>query len=321
MWRAPNFGIVLPHFGPYASGRLVRQAADAADRVGFDSIWARDHLIFRPHEVEPDDPDFIDGFLTLSHAAAVTSRVELGTAATIPLRHPLQLAQIVASLTLLAGRRFHLGMGAGHRDEEFAAVGRWSDLKSRADVIVPETIEICRAAWTGAVSAVTGHFQFEEVDLQPKPEIQPAIWYCGTSPKALRIARAYCDGWAPGRVTFETLKARTTEPLPPGFRLGVIPLTVVDETTKRAMARVPKEKLYSYVDKHRWIPTPEGGARRPEHLAGLLLAGPPDGFRSTIERYLQYGVTDVIFDLRLSFEGLIDAIEAIGAALDGLKDT
>ncbi len=314
-----RFGVVLPHFGPHASGPALRLAAGLADAGGFDSLWVRDHLVFHPHRVEPQDPRFIDGFVTLSHAAAVTEHVELGTAAAIPLRHPLTLAQLVAGISHLSGRRVLLGLGAGHRKEEFAALGQPSTLRERADEIIPQTIGLVRRAWQGPVSGGEGRFGFDQVELEPKPPVPPAIWYCGTSPKARRIALEHCEGWAPGRITLQTLARIGVFSRPPGFRLAVIPLTVVAASREQALARTPLDVLYEYVNGHRWIATPDGGACEAGHLDGLLLAGPPDDYRDTLARYARLGVTDVIFDLRLMFGEAASAIEAIAEALPMLR--
>ena len=73
--------------------------------------------------MERPDRTFYEALTTLTVVGTVTTRIGLGTAALIPFRHPLVLAQTVASMTHLVGPRLILGLGVGAFDHEFAAVG------------------------------------------------------------------------------------------------------------------------------------------------------------------------------------------------------
>ena len=54
-----KFGLLLPHFGEYASSTRLIRGAQLAEDLGFDSIWVRDHLVFEPHsEMEKAVPVF-----------------------------------------------------------------------------------------------------------------------------------------------------------------------------------------------------------------------------------------------------------------------
>jgi alkanesulfonate monooxygenase SsuD/methylene tetrahydromethanopterin reductase-like flavin-dependent oxidoreductase (luciferase family) len=73
-----------------------------AEKMGFDSVWVRDHLIFEPHgEMEDPNRSFFDSLSTLTAIGAVTDRIELGTGSLIPFRHPLHTAAVVATMTQL----------------------------------------------------------------------------------------------------------------------------------------------------------------------------------------------------------------------------
>jgi alkanesulfonate monooxygenase SsuD/methylene tetrahydromethanopterin reductase-like flavin-dependent oxidoreductase (luciferase family) len=82
-----RFGLLLPQFGFHADRDLLVEGAQLADRVGFGSIWVRDHLVFRPQGLQGTDRTFIEPFLTLTYLAARTERIGLGASPIIPPRN------------------------------------------------------------------------------------------------------------------------------------------------------------------------------------------------------------------------------------------
>ena len=119
-----RFGLLVPHFGEEADQDLLVEGARLADRLGFDSLWVRDHLVFHPHGMEGTDRTFIEPLVTLTYLAAVTERIGLGAATIIPFRNPINLAYSIASMSWLTRRRFDLGIGAGNFQHEFDVIGQ-----------------------------------------------------------------------------------------------------------------------------------------------------------------------------------------------------
>ncbi|HZD40198.1 MAG TPA: LLM class flavin-dependent oxidoreductase, partial [Terriglobales bacterium] len=78
-----KFGLLLPHFGRHASAEKCIEGAKKAEAYGFDSVWARDHLVFRPHEIDGTDYTHIEGLLLLASIASITAKLQLGTAMAI----------------------------------------------------------------------------------------------------------------------------------------------------------------------------------------------------------------------------------------------
>ena len=72
-------GLLLPHFGVSGRRDTLLTAATRAERYGFDSLWARDHIVFEPHSMEGADRTHIDPFIALSMIAGATERISLGT--------------------------------------------------------------------------------------------------------------------------------------------------------------------------------------------------------------------------------------------------
>src|SRR5438105_3024314 len=105
-------GLGLPVLVPEAGSRKAIDFARRAEQAGAHSLWAGDRIVFGNQ----------DPLLTLAAAAAVTSRVLLGTAVLLgTLRPPAVLAKMVATLDQMSDGRVILGVGAGSRADDFAA--------------------------------------------------------------------------------------------------------------------------------------------------------------------------------------------------------
>jgi probable F420-dependent oxidoreductase len=191
-----HFGVILPNYGLGSSVEGIRRVAEAAEELGFDSVWTTEHIIVGPEAVDPYGRVY-DPLVTLSWIAGWTERVGLGTSIIlVPLHHPIHLAKEVATLQELSGGRVTLGVGMGwHKDEydfmgiEFAGRGR------RAD----EEIRIMRALWSGERSFEGDHWSFHDATFEPRPSRQPEIWVGGSSARAIRRARELGDAWHPSR--------------------------------------------------------------------------------------------------------------------------
>ena len=191
-----HVGIILPNFDEHASPTGVRAVAEAAEELGFDSVWATEHIIVGPEAASPFGR-VLAPLSTLSWIAGYTERVGLGTSIVlVPLHHPMQLAKEAATLQELSGGRFTLGVGMGwHQDEfrfmrvEFEGRGR------RAD----EAIRLMKALWSGAREFDGEFWSFEDATFAPLPSSAPEIWVGGGSARALRRARELGDAWHPSR--------------------------------------------------------------------------------------------------------------------------
>jgi probable F420-dependent oxidoreductase len=144
--------------------------ARLAEELGYGSWWAQDHVVLPTTGGSPIDPatPIVDPLVHLAHVAAVTSRMTLGTAVIIlPQRNPLVLAKQAASLDVLSGGRFVLGVGAGWLAAEMAAVGVSATGRGgRTD----EYLDAMTALWTQPAPEFHGrHVDFAEVDAHPRP--------------------------------------------------------------------------------------------------------------------------------------------------------
>ena len=130
--------------GP-AGERGVKRAAEEAERIGFDSIWASERVVIpldKPHPYQP----MVDPWMLLAFVAAVTERVTLGTSVSqIALRPPVLMARELATLDRLSGGRVIVGAGAGWVEEEFTSTAVPFDTRGGR---LNEVIRVLRHLWT-----------------------------------------------------------------------------------------------------------------------------------------------------------------------------
>lgn len=198
-----QLGIHLPHIGQKAGPDAIRRAAVQAEQLGFADVWVSEHIIVPNERAYPPSAIFWDPVLTLTWAAACTSRVRLGTSVLVlPMRHPLPLSKELATLQNLSEGRLILGAGVGWLEDEFEALGiPFRERGRRMD----EGIAMMRAVWTDdpvTFQAKTIPAVIEHMRILPKPEKPIPIWIGGTSKPALKRA-ARLDGWHGSRCSPE----------------------------------------------------------------------------------------------------------------------
>src|SRR5580700_4501573 len=186
---------------------LLRTVAVTAERLGFATLWAPEHVVLVQQYASkypysdgsfpgPPDIPIADPFTTLAYAAACTSTIRLGTGiCLVPEHNPLVLAKTVATVDRLSGGRLIFGVGVGWLAEEFQALGIPFE---RRGARTREYIEIMRKLWSEPRSSHDGEFvTFESVTSYPKP-VNPKgvpVWFGGESGPALRRVVEYGDGW------------------------------------------------------------------------------------------------------------------------------
>jgi probable F420-dependent oxidoreductase len=313
--RGMTYGLLVPHFGAHATRERILGVGPLAEAAGFDAVWVRDHLLWKPHAMEGTDLTFIEPLATLAATAAQTRRVVLGTAVLIPLRWPLKLAQDLAALSYLAGGRVIAGLGMGSNHAELAAAGFSRETRKKVFV---ETTEICRRVWAeDGVSWKGELFEFDDVTIRPKPVEPIPIWYGGTTRASVRNAVRYCDAWMPGRIPLATLDDRLEYlaelEAEGGRRLirSIIPLVKVDTDRTRARSGLDVAALAGSSEASReWI-APPGGFRALEDLPGIVAVGEPDEVVEQIVEIAGRGIDHFVFDLRAQFDQFEPTVELI----------
>jgi probable F420-dependent oxidoreductase len=167
----------------------IVRAAQAADRAGFFYVAVCDHVAIPRQLAEAMSTTWFNPVATLAYLAALTERVRLLTNVYVaPYRHPLDTAKAFATLDTLSGGRVILGVGAGHVEGEFEALGIPFAERGR---ILDRAIDDVVAAWSDEFVG--------EVGLRPRPvqRPRPPIWVGGSTKPALRRVAARGDGWIP----------------------------------------------------------------------------------------------------------------------------
>ena len=188
---------------------LLATAARTAERVGFDTLWTGEHIVFfddikskypyartNTEPPVPGDIAILNPFVALSYAAALTSRIRLATGVClVPEYNPLLLAKLAASLDVVSGGRFVFGVGIGWLEEECRAMGiPWARRGARTG----ESVAAMRALWEQSHASFNGEFvQFERARSYPQPvrNGRLPVVVGGHSEAALRRAAAWGDGW------------------------------------------------------------------------------------------------------------------------------
>ncbi len=172
------------------------QAVDlavTADRAGLDLVTFQDH---------PYQPRFHDTWTLLSYVASRTSRVRVaGNVLNLPLRQPAVLARAAASLDLLSGGRFELGIGAGGFWDAIEAMGGRRLSPGQAVDALEEAIRVIREVWdAGARGGVRVKGEYYHVDgakRGPAPAHDIGVWVGAYKPRMLELTGRAADGWLP----------------------------------------------------------------------------------------------------------------------------
>ena len=176
----------------------MRRVAEACDRNGFFYLAVSDHVAVPRSHAAAMSTTWYDAVATLGFLAACTRRVRLLSYVWVaPYRHPLVTAKAFATLDALSGGRVILGVGAGHLEAEFAALG--VDF-ARRGALLDEAIDAVTAAFLDEFPEHHGpHWSLHDLGLRPRPVQQPRppIWVGGSTKPALRRAAERGDGWLP----------------------------------------------------------------------------------------------------------------------------
>jgi alkanesulfonate monooxygenase SsuD/methylene tetrahydromethanopterin reductase-like flavin-dependent oxidoreductase (luciferase family) len=187
MAPAVKFGLNAdPSTGGLAIAERITAIADAS---GLDYIGVQDH---------PYNPDFTDTLTFITWLAARTRNVHLfPNVADLPLRPPAMLAKEAATIDMLSGGRFELGLGAGAFADGISGMGGARRSAAQARAALSEAIDIIRASWAGEPYSHRGsYYDVPGVRPGPRPAHNIALWLGVTGPRAAELVGAKADGWS-----------------------------------------------------------------------------------------------------------------------------
>ncbi len=167
------------------------RVAVAADRAGLELFVIQDH---------PYQRRFLDTWTLIAWLAARTERIRFFTdVANLPLRPPAVMAKAAASLDVISGGRFELGLGAGAFWEADGAMGGPTRSPGEAIAALEEAIAVIRLLWSdqSSVGYDGSHYRLSGIKPGPKPEHEMGIWLGVGGRRALGLLGRAADGWVP----------------------------------------------------------------------------------------------------------------------------
>ena len=271
------------------SSRFFRVVAERAEEIGYDSLWAGDHVSF----VNP----ILDPMVALSLFAAATERVELGTSVLLlPLRHPSLVAKQAASLDWLSGGRLVLGVGVGGEGEkDFQAAG--VDVRERG-ARADEAMRALRALFAGPEATFRGRFfSFAGVTIAPGPARRGGVplWVGGRSQAAIRRAGRVGDGWMPIWVSPERFAEGWSEVRRQAEEAGRDPQALVPAVVLPARVEddgaLARRRAQEHLSRRYGQPFPERVIER------YCVAGTPEECAARLRDYVRAGASHVVLNL------------------------
>ena len=303
MARPLKVGIQLPEVEREVRWTELRQMCELAERIGLDSIWVGDHLLYRGGGQPSRGPWEV--WSTLAAVAAVTERVEIGPlVASTSFHNPAMLAKKAATIDEISGARLILGLGAGWNEVEYRAYGFPFDNRvsrfEEAFTIIRTLLADGRCDFHGT------YYDLDACELLPRDPRPhgPPLLIGSIGKRMLAISLPYVSAWNAWFVSF----GNTVE----GYR----PLRARIDAACTAAGRDPAavERTLALLVAFDDSAGRELGARpRPEEPP---IAGDPRLLEAALRAFAAEGVAHVQLVLDPITLGSIAALEPTLAALD-----
>ncbi len=255
----------------------IRELVRTADEAALDVVGDQDH---------PYQSRFLDTWSLIPMLLAETKRIAFFTdVANLPLRPPAVMAKAAASLDVLSGGRFELGLGAGAFTDVIMRMGGPRRTAGESVEALEEAIDVIRLMWSSerSVSFEGSYYSLDDARPGPLPAHPMGIWVGAFRPRMLRLVGRKADGWLPslGVLTRDELRAGNQR---------------IDEAAEKA-GREPRSirrilNLQGVIgDK----PAPPRSSLPVGYLAGEPLAGPADWWVETLAGYVADGFDTLVF--------------------------
>ncbi|MCZ6830377.1 MAG: TIGR03619 family F420-dependent LLM class oxidoreductase [Gammaproteobacteria bacterium] len=282
-----KIGLCLPQLGPFATLDAVRGFAGSAESLGFDSLWVQEHL-FYPQPAEgyagaPGVPwpeayaQLLSPLELLSFVAGITGHIRLGTSILVTAYHrPLALAKQVATLDVLSGGRFQLGLGLGWCEPEYQLMDTPFTARGPRSRDFIRALQCCLGPDPVEYRGV--FFDIPACLTSPKP-VNGSLPLIGGfwSEAGLRRTAEYCDAWMPAGMSVSE---------------AAVGIKAINGMARDDFCRAPLDLVY------RVFSSPQ--------LAGIAATAPGplspnwqgsvDSMRDKVEEAAAAGVSELIID-------------------------
>jgi alkanesulfonate monooxygenase SsuD/methylene tetrahydromethanopterin reductase-like flavin-dependent oxidoreductase (luciferase family) len=255
----------------------TRELVRAADDAALDLVGIQDH---------PYQRRFLDTWSLIPALLAETERITFFTdVANLPLRPPAVMAKAAASLDVLSGGRFELGLGAGGFPDVIAGYGGPRRTPGESVEALEEAIQVIRLLWSDerSVSFAGKYYRLDGARPGPRPVHPIGIWVGAFKPRMLRLVGRQADGWLPslGVLTPDELRAGNQQ---------------IDAAAEKA-GRDPSS--IRRIINFQGVIGGGAGPSRSElpvgYLAGEPLAGPAEWWVETLAGFVDDGFDTLVF--------------------------
>lgn len=301
-----SVGLAVENFTPQSSDPSVTALVDYATRaeeLGFDSLWAWDHLFLGARRPFP----FYEALTTLTWLAAHTRAVTLGTGVLVlPLRDPTVLAKVTGTLQLASGGRLSLGVAAGWYEREFEATG--ISFRGRGKIF-ERNLEILRRLWDeDTVTGEYGDRRFRSVRMLPRPAQRPQVLIGGYVDRVLRRVAASSDGWITYFYTVASFSRAWSKIRDFAQQAGRDP----DELTNVAQLPVCVDSSFEAADKkvRQYIGEYFDVAEWSESTADSAIRGTPQQCAEQLQEHIDAGVRHIVL---VPYNYEMEQVEALAA--------
>ncbi len=296
-----EFGFVLPgrSWQPIPVD-TIRKTVVRADELGFRDLWVTENTV--------DEAFSIDSMVSLSYAAALTTRVRLGVSVVVlPQHSPIHVAHSIASLDYVSGGRAILGVGLGRP-------GHYKDFNVPTERRVrrfTEAVDVIKQLWTQPKADFHGEIFNVETPMAIKPvqKPHPPIWLGGSHPDSLRRAARIADGWMGAGGSSKASLAEAVPLLreelakhgrnPDDFAISKRVFLSVHENAAQAR----EEGLKWFTDVY----------HNPAMLDTNGFAGTPEQCREYVEELRDVGCTHVLLNAIARYDEQVEAVaEVVG---------
>jgi probable F420-dependent oxidoreductase len=303
---------------PFITPERLLQVAQAAEDLGYHSVWGNDHLSTQKYVKEEwaDAPNYYEPLIVMAYLAGITKRIKFGTSVIVmPMREPVLLAKQVATLDQFSGGRMLLGVGVGAYREEFTAV-RPDMRKANRGELVEEGIQaLIRLFTEREVTFESKHTNFVGVESYPKPLQNPLpIYVGGNTFEAAERAGRWGQGWLPAVLPLNQMRERIERIHATAHEAGRDPNEIdiapqfcvcIAKTREEAEQKFHKSQIYKHLLSLKKSTLKDVDI---SNMMALNLIGSPDDVAERINQYKQVGVTHFC-SLLFGTDSIEDTIE------------
>lgn len=290
---------------PFASPEQIVDLAKHAETLGYHSVWGNDHMVTQAYVRSEFDtpPNFWEVLITLSYIAAETTTLKLATGVLVPAmrRDIVVVAKQLATLDQFSNGRLMVGMGVGAYREEFEAL--MPNYKVHRGDLLEESIQALQTLFTEKIASWQGnYFQFQNVEMYPKPLQSPLpIYVGGNNLNAIRRSALYALGWMGAAMPIDQLADRirllnkiANENGRNPDLIDIAPqfVAAIDKNHEDAVKLFRESQMYNHLVSLRTTTLKDQVAAGYKYEETNLI-GSPDEILERIEKLRQAGVTHI----------------------------